>query len=147
LLAQGCKALVHEAYLRLFAAAAEAMRRILVESARRRRSEKYGGQRQRIDFEAAESPAEPPADDLLALDEALDLLAAEDPVKAGLVKLRCFAGLSHQDAAGALSISRHRRSLLGLHQVLALLQVVRPRTVGPAPGFRRLSGEGTWVTG
>jgi len=114
-------ALVHEAYLRLvevekaqqwdsrghfFAAAAEAMRRILVENARRRRSEKHGGRLQRIDFEEAQSLTEPPADDLLALDEALDQLAAEDAVKAELVKLRCFAGLSHQDAAQALGISR-----------------------------------------
>jgi RNA polymerase sigma factor (TIGR02999 family) len=120
-------ALVHEAYLRLvtspgresgesqpswesrghfFAAAAEAMRRILVENARRRQSEKHGGQMRRIDFEAAQSLAEPPPEDLLALDEALELLAAEDPVKAELVKLRCFAGLSHQDAAEALGISR-----------------------------------------
>jgi RNA polymerase sigma factor (TIGR02999 family) len=115
-------ALVHEAYLRLvdvekvqhwdsrghfFAAVAEAMRRILVENARRRQSEKHGGQRRRIDFEEAQSLAEEPsADDLLALDEALDQLAAEDSVKAELVKLRCFAGLSHQDAAQALGISR-----------------------------------------
>jgi RNA polymerase sigma factor (TIGR02999 family) len=114
-------ALVHEAYLRLvdvetiqhwdsrghfFAAVAEAMRRILVENARRRQSEKHGGQLRRIDFDAAESLAEPPAEDLLALDEALDLLAREDPVKAELVKLRCFAGLSHRDAAQALGISR-----------------------------------------
>jgi RNA polymerase sigma factor (TIGR02999 family) len=114
-------ALVHEAYLRLvdgaqvphwdsrghfFAAVAEAMRRILVENARRRRSEKHGGRLRRIDFEEAQSLAEPPSDDLLALDEALDQLAAEDPVKAELVKLRCFAGLSHQEAAEALGISR-----------------------------------------
>jgi RNA polymerase sigma factor (TIGR02999 family) len=114
-------ALVHEAYLRLvdadqvrhwdsrghfFAAAAEAMRRILVESARRRRSAKHGGRLRRIDFDAEQSQAELPADDLLALDDALDQLAREDPVKAELVKLRCFAGLSHQEAAAALSISR-----------------------------------------
>jgi RNA polymerase sigma factor (TIGR02999 family) len=114
-------ALVHEAYLRLvdvekvqhwdsrghfFAAVAEAMRRILVENARRRRSEKHGGQLRRIDFEEARTLVEPPVDDLLALDEALDQLAAEDPVKAELVKLRCFAGLSHQDAAQAVGISR-----------------------------------------
>ena len=113
-------ALVHEAYLRLvdveaaqhwdgrghfFAACAEAMRRILVESARRRRSDKRGGGLRRLDFEAAQSLAEPP-DDLPELDEALDLLAREDPVKADLVKLRCFAGLSHQEAAEALGISR-----------------------------------------
>ena len=114
-------ALVHEAYLRLvgdetarhwdgrghfFAAAAEAMRRILVESARRRGSEKRGGRLRRLDFEAAQPLTEPPADDLLALDEALDQLAREDPVKAELVKLRCFAGLSHQEAAQALNLSR-----------------------------------------
>ena len=125
-------ALVHEAYLRLvtpsqsppsqggdiggvqrwdsrghfFAAAAEAMRRILVESARRRHSGKHGGQLRRIDFDQAQSLAEPPAKDLLALNDALDLLAREDPAKAELVKLRCFAGLSHQEAAQALGISR-----------------------------------------
>jgi RNA polymerase sigma factor (TIGR02999 family) len=128
-------ALVHEAYLRLvgdqgpntkhqapsaidqppihwqsrghfFAAAAEAMRRILVERARQRRSEKHGGKLQRLDFDAAQSVAEAPDDELLAVDEALDLLAAEDRVKAELVKLRCFAGLSHQEAAEALGISR-----------------------------------------
>jgi len=114
-------ALVHEAYLRLvdvekaqhwnsrghfFAAAAEAMRRILVENARQRRSGKRGGRLRRLDFEEAQSLAEPPADDLLALDEALGQLALEDPTKAELVKLRCFAGLSHQDAAQALGISR-----------------------------------------
>jgi RNA polymerase sigma factor (TIGR02999 family) len=114
-------ALVHEAYLRLvdtekvqqwesrghfFAAVAEAMRRILVENARRRGAEKHGGQLRRFDFEVAQTLAEPPADELLALDEALDQLAAEDPVKAELVKLRCFAGLSHRDAAQALGISR-----------------------------------------
>jgi RNA polymerase sigma factor (TIGR02999 family) len=114
-------ALVHEAYLRLvdvkkvqrwdsrghfFAAAAEAMRRILVESARRRHSAKHGGQLQRLDLDTVQSLAESPTDDLLALDEALDQLAAEDPVKAELVKLRCFAGLPHQEAAEALGISR-----------------------------------------
>ncbi|MFO0808812.1 MAG: ECF-type sigma factor [Gemmataceae bacterium] len=114
-------ALVHEAYLRLvdanalkhwdsrghfFAAAAEAMRRILVESARRRQSGKHGGGRQRIDLDRAEAPATLPTDDLLALDDALDLLAKEDATKAELVKLRCFAGLSHQEAAEALGLSR-----------------------------------------
>jgi RNA polymerase sigma factor (TIGR02999 family) len=113
-------ALVHEAYLRLvgsgeeqrwdsrkhfFAAAAEAMRRILIEIARRKRSIKRGGHLKRVelneDFSQNSSP-----DVLLALDEALEKLAREDPVKAELVKLRCFAGLSHQDAAKALGISR-----------------------------------------
>jgi len=114
-------ALVHEAYVRLvdadavkrwdtrghfFAAAAEAMRRILVESARRRSSGKHGGQLRRLDFDEALAQAVLPADDLLALDDALELLAREDPVKAELVKLRCFAGLSHQEAAEVLGVSR-----------------------------------------
>src|SRR5262249_25757057 len=114
-------ALVHEAYLRLvdaeqaqqwnsrghfFAAAAEAMRRILVEPARRKSSRKHGGGHQRGNLEEAASCAEEPADELLALNEALDRLAQEDPRKAELVKLRYFAGLSVQEAADVLGISR-----------------------------------------
>src|SRR5581483_732508 len=113
-------ALVHEAYVRLvggdadrawdgrghfFAAAAEAMRRILVENARRKRTEKHGGGLHRHD--AAEVPiAVPePTEDLVALDAALDRLAELDPVKAELVKLRYFAGLTIDQAAAALAIS------------------------------------------
>src|SRR5579859_2390833 len=92
-------ALVHEAYLRLvdvdqaqhwdnarhfFAAAAEAMRRILIESARHKRAEKHGGQRQRINLDDVSAVTESPSTDLLALDQALGKLAAEDPVKARL---------------------------------------------------------------
>jgi RNA polymerase sigma factor (TIGR02999 family) len=114
-------ALVHEAYLRLvgkgeeqrwdsrghfFAAAAEAMRRILVENARRRRSQKRGGGRAREDLDEAQLAAPEPPEDLLALDEALDRLAAKDKVKADLVKLRYFAGLTLEQAALALGISR-----------------------------------------
>src|SRR5262245_46855156 len=114
-------ALVHEAYLRLvgdpgaagwesrghfFAAAAEAMRRILVENARRKRAEKHGGHMERRDLDEVEIEAGVPADDLLALDEALTKLAAEDPAKAELVKLRYFAGLSVEEAAQALGVSR-----------------------------------------
>jgi RNA polymerase sigma factor (TIGR02999 family) len=110
-------ALVHEAYLRLvgqrwdgrghfFAAAAEAMRRILVEQARRKHRLKRGGDLQRIDLDEAEWAAPVPPEDLLALNEALDLLAAEDPGKAELVKLRFFAGLSVDEVARCLSISR-----------------------------------------
>jgi RNA polymerase sigma factor (TIGR02999 family) len=114
-------ALVHEAYLRLvgaqelqdwnsrghfFAAAAEAMRRILVESARSKRSLKRGGGARRVNFDQAASLVEEPADDLLALDEALDRLAAEDPAKAEIVKLRYFAGLTVEQAAQALGLSR-----------------------------------------
>jgi RNA polymerase sigma factor (TIGR02999 family) len=114
-------ALVHEAYLRLvgartgqpwsgrghfFAACAEAMRRILVEGARRKRSLKHGGACPRVELEEAAAYTREPVDELLALDEALDRLALEDPRKAELVKLRYFAGLSVQEAAEALGISR-----------------------------------------
>jgi len=114
-------ALVHDAYIRLvdsdkvqhwdsrghfFAAAAEAMRRILVESARRKASQKHGGQLKRVDLDEQWTIGPERPDALLALDEAIDRLAEEDPVKAELVKLRCFAGLSHQDAAKALGLSR-----------------------------------------
>lgn len=110
-------ALVHEAYLRMvngqsfdhrghfFAAAAEAMRRILVDNARRKQAEKHGGGLNRHD--AAEFPiaAPVPAEDLLALDEALDRFAEIDPQKANLVKLRYFAGMTIEQAADALGIS------------------------------------------
>ncbi len=114
-------ALVHEAYLRLvntdsarhwngrghfFAAAAEAMRRILVENARRKGRLKRGGDRRRVDLGQVEAAAESPPDDLLALDEALARLAEEDPGKAELVRLRFFAGLSEEEAARCLGISR-----------------------------------------
>jgi RNA polymerase sigma factor (TIGR02999 family) len=116
-------ALVHEAYLRLvksgdarhwesrghfFAAAAEAMRRILIDQARRRHSRKRGGNLCRVELDTGALVAgsdEAPVSDLLALDEALQQFEAEEPLKARLVKLRFFAGLSLQDAADALDIS------------------------------------------
>jgi RNA polymerase sigma factor (TIGR02999 family) len=113
-------ALVHEAYLRLvdtdriqkwdsrghfFAAAAEAMRRILIEAARRKACPKHGGARTRVDLDEDVSVADPPADNLLALDEALTRLSAEEPMKAELVKLRYFAGLTTAEAASVLGIS------------------------------------------
>jgi RNA polymerase sigma factor (TIGR02999 family) len=113
-------ALVHEAYLRLvgvekaqqwdsrghfFAAAAEAMRRILVENARRKRRPKHGGDRKRLDLDAAAPVAEAPADDLVELDKALSRLETTDAPAARLVKLRYFAGLSMPQAAEALGIS------------------------------------------
>jgi RNA polymerase sigma factor (TIGR02999 family) len=113
-------ALVHDAYLRLvdvekaqnwngrghfFAAAAEAMQRILVDNARRKRRPKHGGDRDRVDLDDFPMTDER-ADQLVALDEALELLSAESPEKANLVRLRYFAGLSHQEAANALGISR-----------------------------------------
>ena len=114
-------ALVHEAYLRLvrgapaagwtgrgyfFGAAAEAMRRILVESARRRAADKRGGRRTRVPLADAD-PGYAPADaELLAIDEALDRLAAEDLTAARFVQLRYFAGLTAEAAADALGLSR-----------------------------------------
>jgi RNA polymerase sigma factor (TIGR02999 family) len=112
-------ALVHEAYLRLvgdpagvnwdsrghfFAAAAEAMRRILVENARRKQAVKHGGGKRRVPLEEFHRVTESPAD-LLDLDDALSRFAAEEPDKARLVHLRFFAGLSTPDAAAALGIS------------------------------------------
>jgi RNA polymerase sigma factor (TIGR02999 family) len=113
-------ALVHEAYLRLvdgnesqgwnsrghfFAAAAEAMRRILVENARRKAGPKAGGDRQRVDLDAIELPLEGSRVDLIALDEALTALEAKDRRKADVVRLRFFAGLSIEQTAQALGIS------------------------------------------
>jgi RNA polymerase sigma factor (TIGR02999 family) len=80
------------------------MRRILVDSARRKRRPKHGGGRQQVSLDEALPAADPP-DDLLAIDEALNRLAAEEPVKAELVKLRYFAGLSLEEAAACLGIS------------------------------------------
>ena len=113
-------ALVHEAYLRLvddeaqqwdsrghfFAAAAEAMRRILVDRARRKGRQKHGGSRKRVDLPDSQISTPTPSDDLLALDEALQKLESEHPQKAQLVKLRYFAGMELVEAANAMSISR-----------------------------------------
>ncbi len=112
-------ALVHEAYVRLvgqsdrpwdsrghfFAAAAEAMRRILIDNARRKASGKHGGDRARQDLDAVQLAAPEPAEDLLALDAALTKLAEQDPQKAKLVELRYFAGLTGEQAAAVLGIS------------------------------------------
>ena len=116
-------ALVHEAYLRLvdvdkaqswdsrghfLAAAAEAMRRILIDQARRKHSRKRGGGLRRVELDGGAlvaAPQEHAAEDLLALEEALQQFESEDPLKARLVKLRYFAGLSLADAAAALGIS------------------------------------------
>jgi RNA polymerase sigma factor (TIGR02999 family) len=121
-------ALVHEAYLRLvgpqasgagagepekwngrghfFAAAAEAMRRILVERARRKQGPMRGGGRLRVSLDMAGGVPDGRGDEILAVSEALAALAAESPVQADLVKLRYFVGMSHREAAQALGISR-----------------------------------------
>ena len=133
-------ALVHEAYVRLvggdearqwagrghfFAAAAEAMRRILVESARRKGSLKRGGGRARAELRDADLAADEAPDEVLAVDEALAGLAAADPQAAELVKLRYFAGLSVPEAAdGAGPDDPHRRAAVG----------VRPGLAPPGPG-------------
>jgi RNA polymerase sigma factor (TIGR02999 family) len=114
-------ALVHEAYLRLvdvekarrwnsrghfFAAAAEAMRRILIEDARRKKSEKHGGAHKRVELANAVFMPHTSPDQLLILDDALSRLAQEDPAAADLAKLRLFTGLSAEQAGDALGISR-----------------------------------------
>ena len=112
-------ALVHEAWLRLvgdgdpgwqnrahfFGAAAEAMRRILIDRARRKQALRHGGGQQRVELE--ESALEAPTDDekILQVHEALEVLAVEDPEKAEIVKLRFFAGLSHEEIAGLLGVN------------------------------------------
>jgi RNA polymerase sigma factor (TIGR02999 family) len=113
-------ALVHEAYLRLvgngeephwnsrghfFAAAAEAMRRLLVEKARRKSRARHGGGRARMDLEGLDVVAAEATDSLLSLDESLQRLTAEEPAVAEVVKLRYFAGLTAEQAAAAVGIS------------------------------------------
>ena len=114
-------ALVHEAYLRLveggradawngrahfFAAAAEAMRRILVDQARRKQADKRGGRRRRVELNDADAAYTPPDADLLDIDEALTRLGGEDPQAARLIQLRYFGGLSLEDAAEIVGLSR-----------------------------------------
>ena len=114
-------ALVHEAYLRLvggeqphewngrghfFAAAAEAMRRILVEAARRKGRAKRGGDLNRVDLDAAQPATDPEPDEVIRIDEAIAQLGAQDPLAARLVSLRYFAGLTVEEAADAAGIPR-----------------------------------------
>src|SRR3954453_10946135 len=147
-------ALVHEMYLRLvdadavprwdsrghfFAAAAEAMRRILVDNARRKRRPKHGGDRRRLHLDALALPMEDRSHDLLALDEALTALAGQEPLKAELVKLRYFAGLSFAEAAACLGMSavtakRHWAvARARLYAAPARYEVAGPGTENPRP--------------
>ncbi len=112
-------ALVHEAWLRLvgkerpkfanrahfFAAAAEAMRRILIDNARRKRALRHGGGQQRVDLEQVDHASATDDDQLLAVNDALDKLAAQNKLEAELVKLRYFVGMTLEEAADALGIS------------------------------------------
>jgi len=136
-------ALVHEAYIRLvgngkdapwqgrghfFAAAAEAMRRILVERFRRKQAVRHGGHRQQIPHVEAEL-ADPALDcDLLALDEALDRLAAADPAAAELVKLRYFAGMTIQEAAKVLGVSSRTANDYWTYAKAWLIRAIEGRT-------------------
>jgi RNA polymerase sigma factor (TIGR02999 family) len=148
-------ALVHEAYLRLvgpqdpgwdgrghfFAAAAEAMRRILIDRARDRKRLKRGGGRRRVQIDLDNLLAEPPGDDVLALDEALTALAREDPEAAGLVKLRAFAGLTLAQAAEALGIGR-RTADRDWAYARAWLCHALAGTEPPGAGEKKLAGPG-----
>jgi RNA polymerase sigma factor (TIGR02999 family) len=130
-------ALVHEAYLRLvvadkaqrwnsrghfFAAAAEAMRRILIESARRKQRLRHGGALHRHDLDALELASPQTPDELLALSEALDRLALTNAVASELVKLRFFAGLTNEEAAGALGVSPRKASQIWAYARAWLLE-------------------------
>ena len=120
-------ALVHDAFLRLagngsrlewnspghfFGAASEAMRRILVENARRKQTVKRGGKMVRQELAMSQVAADQGCDDVLALDEALDRLAEADPLAADLVKLRFFSGVSSHEAAGMLEISPRKADMV-----------------------------------
>ena len=132
-------ALVHEAYVRLvggdpgqpwnsrghfFAAAAEAMRRILVDQAREKLALKRGGDRKRVPLEEVDPPAGTPPEDLLALDEALEQLTRLDPTAGQLVKLRYFAGLTIPQAAEALGVSPRRADFLWAYARAWLLRAL-----------------------
>lgn len=133
-------ALVHEAYLRLvdteqvqqwnsrghfFAAAAEAMRRILVDAARRKNRDKHGGDRERVDFDAVDIAVSDHSGDLAALDEALSQLAQIDKQAAELVKLRYFAGLTMKQAAEILGISSRSADFLWVYARAWLLKKIK----------------------
>jgi len=140
-------ALVHEAYLRLvahegerpwnsrghfFGAAAEAMRRILVNRARDKGRIKRGGDFHRVDLEKVEFAIGAPNDDLLAIDEAIESLAAENPECATVVKMRFFAGLSSDEAAAALGISASTAKRHWVYARAWLFDALRPGDSSPS---------------
>jgi RNA polymerase sigma factor (TIGR02999 family) len=140
-------ALVHEAYLRLlnagcdqwedprhfFNAVAEAMRRILIDNARRKKSVKHGGDLKRANLEAIELPVATPPDELLALDEALDRLAQVHPDAAQLVKLLYFVGMTQEEAARTLGVSRRTVNYWWDFARAWLYQAMHPDEPGPPP--------------
>jgi len=141
-------ALVNEAYLRLvdtekvqrwnsrghfYAAAAEAMRRILIENARRKSRPKHGGDRARIDLDAVEIAVPEIADELLTLDDALTELAVADPHAAQLVKLRYFAGLTIKQAADLMEISPRAADFLWAYARAWLLKKIQGTVISQPP--------------
>jgi RNA polymerase sigma factor (TIGR02999 family) len=139
-------ALVHEAWMRLaggaapqarnrahfFAVAAEAMRRILVESARRKQSLKRGAGAERVELEENLITQSPPSDEVLAVHEALDLLAAKDPLSAELVKMLYFARMTMDEAAAALGVSKRTAESRWTHARAWLRRVIEDdRRPGP----------------
>jgi RNA polymerase sigma factor (TIGR02999 family) len=149
-------ALVHEAFLRLvrnedpqwhgrrhfFSAAAEAMRRLLIERARRKKSLRGGGELQRVEWNETEIAAPLADDDLLALHEALDQLAVLDSLAASLIKLRFFVGLTHQDAAEILGMSRSAADRAWLFARAWLFQQIRPGQSPPPSAAGRSADPG-----
>ena len=140
-------ALVHEAYLRLvgtegqtwksrthfFAAAAEAMRRILIENARRKHRLRHGGGLQKVELDSADIAKSCPPEDLIALDEALAKLAEEEPIVAELVKLRYFAGLTIEQAAEMLGVSRRTADRYWAYARAWLYQEITRENKQPSP--------------
>jgi RNA polymerase sigma factor (TIGR02999 family) len=136
-------ALVHEAWLRLvdqdqpssfdnrahfFAAAAEAMRRILVENARRKRRLRHGGGQERVPLEEVGVAAQQADDRLLEVNDALEILAREDPLEADVVKLRFFVGLNHKEIAQALDLSEKTVQRYWAHARASLYQQIRGKS-------------------
>jgi RNA polymerase sigma factor (TIGR02999 family) len=140
-------ALVHEAWLRLtaneevkwdgrvhfFAAAAEAMRRILIDNARRKHAVRHGGDQERVDIDAIEIPETEPGDDLLAINDALDRFAAVEAQKAELVKLRYFVGMTLGEAASVLGISEPTAKRWWAYAKAWLLTEMRNSAQNPKP--------------
>ncbi len=138
-------ALVHEAFMRLvgdqdpgwdsrghfFAAAAESMRQILVDQARRKNRVKHGGGKKRIDFDAIEVPFTSSPDEILALDEAIERLRDDDPRKAQIVTLRCFAGLNREETAAAMDVSLSTVDREWRYIVARLYKELKPEDADP----------------
>jgi RNA polymerase sigma factor (TIGR02999 family) len=149
-------ALVHEAWMRLvgkenpkfenrahfFAAAAEAMRRILIDKARRKRALCHGGGQQRVDLEQADVASTSDDDQLLAVNEALDKLALQNKAQAELVKLRYFVGMTVDEAADALGIARRTANNYWAHARAWLFRELKSQKQGAAQSQPKMEGGG-----